>query len=165
MATDAPITTRGELITNEDTRLAAVRALAKLMDTAITLPGTNVKVGLDSLIGLIPGVGDLIGSAIAGYIVLVASHMGVSRIVIARMMLNLGIDAVVGVVPVVGDLLDVAWKANVKNVELLERALADPRAAKRGSLWLMVGVVAVVVLLAAGATALTWFLLSYLSGK
>lgn len=165
MATDAPITARGELITNEDTRLAAVRALAKLMDTAITLPGTNVKIGLDSLIGLIPGIGDLIGSAIGGYIVLVASQMGVSRVVIARMLMNLGIDAVVGVVPVVGDLLDVAWKANVKNVELLERALADPRAAKRGSLWLMVGIVAAVVLLAAGAAALTWFLLAYLSGK
>jgi len=165
MATDAPITTRGELITNEDTRLSAVRALAKLMDTAITLPGTNIKLGLDSLIGLIPGLGDLIGSAIGGYIVLVASHMGVSRIVIARMLLNLGIDAVVGVVPVVGDLLDVAWKANVKNVELLERALADPRAAKRGSLWMIIGIVAAVVLLAVGAAALTWFLLSYLSGK
>jgi hypothetical protein len=165
MATDAPITTRGELITNEDTRLAAVRSLAKLMDTAITLPGTNIKIGLDSLIGLIPGVGDLIGSAIGGYIVLVASQMGVSRVVIARMLLNLGIDAAVGVVPVVGDVLDVAWKANVKNVQLLEKSLADPRAAKRGSLWLILGIVAAVVLLSAGATALTWYLLSHISWK
>lgn len=163
MATDAPIKTPGVLITDEDDRLALVRAVAKWMDSAFEVPGTNIKVGLDAIIGLIPGVGDLVASAIGGYIVLAASQMGVSRVVILRMLANLGIDTVVGAVPLVGDVLDVGWKANVKNVALLEKALADPKAARRGSVWVLAGIVLAVLLLGAASAALTWLLISRLT--
>jgi hypothetical protein len=165
MATDAPITTRGVLVTDEDNRLALIRTLARWMDTAFELPGTKVKFGLDSIIGLIPGLGDLISSAVGGYIIAIASQMGVPRVVILRMLVNLGIDTVVGAVPLVGDLFDVAWKANRMNVALLEKSLADPRAARRGSLWLLAGIVLAVLLLAAGGAALTWYVLSHIAWK
>jgi hypothetical protein len=165
MATDSPITTPGVLVTDDDRTLAAVRAVAKVMDAAIEIPGTRIKLGLDSVIGLIPGVGDLIGSAISGYIVMVASNLGVPRAVIWRMLMNLGVDAVVGIVPFAGDLLDVAWKANVKNVALLEQALADPQAARRSSTWALVGIGAAVLALGAAGAGLTWLILHYALGR
>lgn len=165
MATATPITTRGVLITEQDDRLALVRAVARWMDTAVEIPGTNIKFGLDSVLGLLPGIGDAIASAIGGYIILAASQMGVSRVVILRMLMNLGIDTVVGSVPLVGDVLDVAWKANVKNVALLEEALADPHKSRRSGVWALLGVAAIVVLIGAAGAALTWFLLAHVSWK
>lgn len=165
MATATPITTRGVLITEQDDRLALVRAVARWMDTAVEIPGTNIKFGLDSVLGLLPGIGDAIASAIGGYIILAASRMGVSRVVILRMLMNLGIDTVVGSVPLVGDVLDVAWKANVKNVALLEEALADPHKSRRSGVWALLGVAAIVVLIGAAGAALTWFLLAHVSWK
>lgn len=147
------------LITSPDAadHLAAAKALARVMDTAFHIPGTNVRVGLDSIIGLIPVVGDILGSLIGSYIVLVAAKLGVPRVVLWRMMLNLGVDTVVGIVPVVGDALDVAWKANEKNAALLERALQDPRAVRRESVWVLIGLVAgFVALTAASVTLGVW---------
>jgi hypothetical protein len=145
-------------------RLALARALAKLMDTAFEVPGTRIRFGLDAVLGLIPGVGDAIGSVIGGYIVIVGTQLGVPRVVIWRMMLNLGIDAAIGVVPVVGDLLDIGWKANVKNVALIEQALADPAAAQRRSRWALAGLAALIFLLGAAGAGLTWWLISLLRG-
>ena len=148
----------------EEGKLALVRALARIMDSAVEIPGTRIRVGLDSVLGLFPGVGDLIGSAVGGYIIAVASRLGVPRPVIWRMTWNLAVDAVVGVVPFVGDLLDVAWKANVKNVALMEQALADPSAARRGSVWAIVGIVALVLLLGALGAAAAWGII-YLASR
>jgi hypothetical protein len=142
----------------EGDKLAAVRSLARVMDTAIELPG-GIKVGLDALLGLLPGVGDAISSAVGGYIVMIAAQMGVPKAVIWRMVMNLGVDAVVGVVPFAGDLLDVAWKANSKNVRLLEQSLADPKAARRSSTWMLVWLALAVVLLAVGSAVVTWLII------
>jgi hypothetical protein len=147
----------------EDDKLAAVRAIARVMDTAVELPG-GIKLGLDSVLGLLPGVGDAISSAIGGYIVMVAAKMGVPKAVVWRMVMNLGVDAVVGVVPFAGDLLDVAWKANSKNVRLLEQALADPKAARRSSSWMLVWLALAVVLLAAGSAVVTWLIIRAVAG-
>ncbi|MBY0513807.1 MAG: DUF4112 domain-containing protein, partial [Gemmataceae bacterium] len=139
MSTPTLITARpGEL-----DQLAVAKTLAKWMDTAVTIPGTNIKMGLDTLLGLLPGVGDLISSAIGSYIIVIAGQLGVSRPVIWRMMSNQLIDMVIGAVPLVGDVLDVGWKANTANVRLMERALADPAAARRASAWALAGLVAV----------------------
>ena len=163
MATDAPIRKPGVLITGEDDRLALVRTVAKWMDSAFELPGTKIKVGLDAIIGLIPGIGDLVTSAIGGYIVLAASQMGVSKVVIMRMLANLGIDTVIGAVPLVGDLLDVGWKANLKNAALLEQALKEPQATRRASFWAVAGLGAAFVGIVAGAVALGVLLVKWVT--
>src|SRR5262245_11582735 len=109
-------------------RLARIDALATLLDTAFLIPGTNIRFGLDALIGLIPGVGDAITTLISLYIVREARALGASRLLIARMLWNVAIDGVVGTVPVAGDLFDVAWRANRRNMALLQKHLAnEPR--------------------------------------
>lgn len=149
----------GEYIPHE---LAQVRVLAKVLDSAFVVPGTNFRVGLDPILGLIPGVGDVVGMAIGGYILTTAAKHGVPRAVLARMLLNIGTDAVVGAVPLVGDVLDAAWRANSKNVRLLEQALTEPRTAARSSTWLLVGVVAAVLVIGAGGLALAIWLATLL---
>ena len=89
------------------------------MDTAFILPGTNVRFGLDALIGLVPGIGDAITTAISLYIVHEAHQLGAPSHVILRMLANVALDGFVGAVPVVGDAFDVMWRANRRNVRLL----------------------------------------------
>lgn len=103
--------------------LALVRQMAVLMDGQFVVPGTDVKFGLDALIGLIPGLGDAISAAISGYIILLARRCGVSRWTTGRMIANALVDMGIGTIPVAGDLFDVAWRANLKNVALLEKHL------------------------------------------
>lgn len=142
--------------------VAHVRRIAWLMDSAFVVPGTNYRIGLDPIIGLIPVLGDLIGVAISGYLMWLASRVGVPKAVLLRMMLNVGIDLAVGSVPVVGDTLDAAWKANAKNAALLERALADPKRTARSSVWMLIGLSVLFVALAAGAVLLTVWLFKLL---
>ncbi|PKH42879.1 DUF4112 domain-containing protein [Nocardioides alpinus] len=99
------------------------RQLARVMDDAVTVPGTHIGLGLDALIGLIPGIGDAFGSALSSVIVRDAIRARVPMVVLARMGLNLIIDAVLGLVPGLGDLLDVAHRANRKNLRLLIREI------------------------------------------
>jgi hypothetical protein len=135
--------------------LTVVRAISKVMDTAFTLPGTNFKFGVDAVVGLIPVVGDVVGGVIGTYIIFVAAKMGVPKPVLTRMLMNVGADAVAGAVPVVGDALDAAWRANAMNVRLLEQSLAEPRAARRQSWALMLGLIAAVIGIVAASVALT----------
>lgn len=100
-------------------RLNRLRALSRLLDERFRLPGTRYRVGLDGLIGLIPGVGDTVGSLLSAYILYEAIKLGVPRRVLLRMAANIGLDTIVGLVPVVGDIFDIAWKANKKNMRLL----------------------------------------------
>jgi hypothetical protein len=134
---------------------ANLRSLARLLDTAVGIPGTNIRFGLDSLIGLVPGLGDFAGAAMSGYIVLASARLGAPTPVLVRMVANVAIDAAVGTVPLLGDLFDVGWKANTKNAALLDRHLADPVATKRASFGAVAGIVGLLVLLAVGAVALT----------
>ena len=132
-----------------------VRSLARLLDSAVRVPGTGIRFGLDSVIGLIPGIGDLTGAALSGYIVLAAARSGVPGSVLAKMVLNLGVDTLVGTVPLLGDLFDVAFRANTRNAALLERFLAEPARTKRSSRLAVVAALAAIALLAAGGIALT----------
>ena len=104
--------------------VARIDALATLMDQAFVIPGTNIKMGLDGILGLLPVAGDMVASAISSYIVWEAHQLGAPRWLIARMLLNVAIDTVVGSVPIVGDAFDVMFRANVKNVALLKAHLA-----------------------------------------
>ena len=105
-------------------RLARLDALATLLDTAFILPGTNVRFGFDAIIGLVPGIGDAITTAISLYIVHEARQLGAPLHVIMRMLANVAVDGFVGAVPVLGDAFDVMWRANRRNVRLLREWLA-----------------------------------------
>ena len=104
---------------SREERLARIDALARLLDTAFILPGTNIRFGLDALIGLVPGIGDAITTAMSLYIVNEARALGAPRLLIARMMMNVALDGVVGAIPLVGDVFDVAFRANRRNMALL----------------------------------------------
>ena len=104
-------------------RLAQVRFIARMMDDQFRVPGTNLRFGLDFLLGLFPGLGDAVTSVISLLIVHHAWQSGASRLTLARMLGNVGVDFLVGSVPLFGDLFDVAWKANRKNARLLEAHL------------------------------------------
>lgn len=97
--------------------------LAWAMDSAVRVPGTNIRLGADALLGLVPGVGNLVTTAVSGYLIREAWKLGVPRRTIARMVGNVALDSVVSAVPVVGNVADVFWKANRKNMELLNRHL------------------------------------------
>jgi hypothetical protein len=102
-------------------RLARLDALAKLLDVAFILPGTNIRYGIDGLIGLIPIVGDLITTAISLWLVREARALGAPWHITARMLGNVALDGVVGIIPIAGDAFDVMFRANVRNVRMLKR--------------------------------------------
>lgn len=131
-----------------------VQLLARALDSAIRIPGTRITFGLDSIIGLIPGAGDLASALMSGYIVLASARMGVPPSVVARMILNLGVDTLVGSVPLLGDLFDVGFRANLRNAALLDRHLAEPKAVRRSSRLAVAAAIAGVILLAAGGVAI-----------
>jgi hypothetical protein len=123
--------------------------LTRWLDDLVRIPGTRIGFGLDALVGLIfPGAGDALTGVGSVALLWLALKNGVPRVVVARMVVNLAVDALLGAVPVIGDLFDVAWKANRKNLELLERYRTH--AAERRSLgdYLVVGLGLFVVLLA-----------------
>ncbi|WP_434475127.1 DUF4112 domain-containing protein [Limnospira sp. PMC 289.06] len=105
--------------------LRELRQFSDFLDRAIRIPGTSQGIGLDPLIGLIPGGGDLLGAVLAGYIVFRSFQLGLPKKLLLIMTYNIVIDTVLGTVPIFGDLFDVLWKANVKNVDILESYLMD----------------------------------------
>lgn len=143
-------------------RDAAVRrldTLGYLLDDSIPIPGTGMRVGIDALIGLVPGVGDVVGVLLSSWIVLQGARLGVGATVIARMLLNLVVDGVVGAIPFLGDLFDAGWKANDRNLRLLHRALESPQAVRRASGAVVLGVVLLLVALVVGTIALAWLVI------
>jgi hypothetical protein len=100
-------------------RLARLDMLASLLDTAFVVPGTNIRFGFDALVGLVPGIGDALTTAVSLYIVHEARQLGAPWHVVSRMLANVALDGVVGAVPILGDAFDVMWRANRRNVALL----------------------------------------------
>ncbi|WP_256300237.1 DUF4112 domain-containing protein [Haloarchaeobius salinus] len=100
------------------------KRVAWLLDEAIRIPGTDRRIGLDPILGLLPFIGDFVTAFFSLYIVVEAIVAGVKMRTIVRMLFNIGLDVVLGSVPVVGDIFDATWKANVKNRKLLERSLS-----------------------------------------
>ena len=112
--------------------------LSRVLDTWFRVPGTNIRFGLDGIVGFFPGIGDALGGLASCIIVLAAYFRGVPMITIARMVANLAIEVVVGLVPVLGNLFDIGWRANRRNYHLLERSLAVSRR-NTGRDWLFMG--------------------------
>jgi len=131
------------------------------LDAGIRVPGTNLRFGLDPILGLIPGAGDAAGAVLAGWILVEAIRLGASRATVIRIAGNVALDALLGAVPLIGDIFDFAWKANLRNVALLERHLATPRQAERADrsfvLLVLCGVLAMALgLLVLGIVVTRW---------
>lgn len=135
-------------------RVTRARSLARLLDDLIRIPGTNIGIGLDPIIGLIPGVGDLLGGVMSSYILLVAAQEGAPTSVLVRMLGNIALDSIVGVVPVIGDLFDVGVKSNRRNVDLLDRYLGAPKETKAASRGIVALILLALLLIVAGVVAL-----------
>jgi hypothetical protein len=107
-------------------RLSMLREWSRLLDTAYRVPGTGIRFGWDPILGVIPGLGDLVGPLFSAVVLWTAVQLGIPRIVLVRMLLIAVLDVAVGIIPVVGDTFDVFWKASKRNLELLERHAAGP---------------------------------------
>ena len=103
--------------------LNRIRQLSRLMDTSLRVPGTGFRIGLDPIIGLIPGAGDLISTAFSAYIIFLATRFGIPRQDLTEMIFNVALESVVGTVPLVGDLFDAFYKSNIRNLAILEKHL------------------------------------------
>ena len=129
-------------------RLQALRAMAQLLDSAFVLPGTTFRIGLDPILGLVPGLGDLVSPLFTIAIIWQARDLGVPRVVLLRMVANAAIDTVVGAVPLLGDLFDAGWKANEKNFRLLERHATEEHPPALGDWLVLLALIAVVLAVA-----------------
>lgn len=110
--------------------------ISKLMDAQFSIPGTKFRFGLDGIIGLIPGAGDISTFAVSAYLLTIMARNGASGYVMARMALNVVIDALFGMVPILGDLFDIAFKANMRNLKLMKEHYVEGR--HRGGAWKIV---------------------------
>ena len=138
-----------ELVGNplpDQSRLAQLRRWAVLLDSAFAIPGIPVRFGVDALLGLVPGLGDLTTPAFTVLLLATGVRMRVPVVVLSRMVMNAGFDAVVGLVPVAGDLVDIGWKANLRNLDLLERHAVPGMPASRADVWFVAAGVALIAL-------------------
>jgi hypothetical protein len=119
-----------------------LKQLAWLLDSSIPIPGTRFTVGIEALIGLFPFIGDLVGVLLSSYILGEAARLGAPKSVLLRMSANVALEGVVGIVPLAGDVFDAAFKANQRNVRLLEAWLEEPRRTVRSSRLLGAAIVA-----------------------
>lgn len=148
----------------DDGALRRLRRVARIMDDAVEIPLLGVRIGLDPVLGLLPGAGDVLGAAVGGWIVVKAARLGAAPSVVARMLLNLGVDALVGAAPLLGDLFDVAFKANRRNLGILEEHVLDPTATLRRSRTVVWGAVGGVLTLLGGLVAAVLWGLTALLG-
>jgi hypothetical protein len=115
---------------SEEGRLRRLDKLSRLLDNAFAIPGTRFRIGLDGILGLIPGIGDATGAALSIYLIVQAARLGLPVSTLLRMVGNVALETVVGAVPIVGDIFDIVWKANIRNMALLRghRPLAVAKA-------------------------------------
>ncbi len=113
-------TKRNEPATSSSHRIKRLRSLSRLLDSAIPLPG-GYRIGLDGLIGLIPGIGDIAGGIASSYIIIESARLGASVPTLLRMAFNVLLESIIGLIPIFGDLFDFAWKANERNMILMDK--------------------------------------------
>jgi hypothetical protein len=143
-----PVTRIRQLTPRQVQGLEALRKVAQFLDSAFVVPGTSYRFGLDPILGLVPGLGDLVSPLFTIGILWQARELALPRIVQLRMIFNVAIDSLVGAVPVLGDLFDFAWKANKMNLALLECHAQEERPASAGDWLFVVLMVGLVVLVA-----------------
>ncbi|MGH7512265.1 MAG: DUF4112 domain-containing protein [Gemmatimonadales bacterium] len=153
-----------DVVTLDPRRLSRLRRIGWLLDSSIPIPGTRYTLGIDQIIGLVPGIGDLVGGFLSLYIIVEAARLGVPRGLLARMGWNVAVDTLVGEVPILGDLFDIGFKANIRNLALLDGYLERPVEVRRASQRFVALLVVGLLLLSAGAVAFAVLLVRLLSG-
>ncbi len=139
--------------------------LSHLLDDFIRIPGTSIRFGLDGVVALIPGVGDLLQGTASSIIILAAWARGVPAVILGRMVANVGIEVLVGLVPVFGDMFDIAWKANRRNYALLTGALEEPESQRKRSWLFFAGLcVVLLVLIVLPLVVFSWLTAHFLHG-
>ncbi|MGH7646376.1 MAG: DUF4112 domain-containing protein [Gemmatimonadales bacterium] len=137
--------------------LEPLRAVTRVFDEALRIPGTPLRLGLDALLGLVPGVGDAVSGCVAAYGLWVGARLGAPAPGLLRLLFNVAVDAGVGAIPLAGDLFDIGWKANRRNLDLLERWVAAPAATRAASVTSLAAVgVAVLAMLAGLVWLAAW---------
>ena len=126
-------------------RLKRLKAVTRVLDDAVEVPFLGFRVGLDPLLGLFPGAGDVVGATISGWMVVTAARMGATPATLVRMLANLGLDMLSGAVPLLGDIFDIAFKANRRNLRIVEEQVLDPKGTRVRSRALVVGAFAAVI--------------------
>lgn len=135
--------------------LRHIESLAKLMDSRFRFPGTNIRFGLDALLGLIPGAGDLSTFAVSSYMLYIMAQNGASGFVMARMILNVLMDGIIGSIPIVGDIFDIGFKANMRNLKLMQEHYREGR--HEGSAWkVIIPVLLIMIVLLMALLWLAW---------
>jgi Domain of unknown function (DUF4112) len=141
-------------------RLAFARLVAEFLDQRFTIPGTSIRIGLDPIIGLIPGIGDALANLAGSAILLIGVKCNLPKIVLLRMALNIALNTVIGAIPFVGDLFSIWFRSNVRNAQLLERYASQHRQRAATADWLfVVAVIGGLLLLLIGVlTGLAWLI-------
>ncbi|HLO47040.1 MAG TPA: DUF4112 domain-containing protein [Kamptonema sp.] len=149
--------------------LRRIRQISHLLDNAIGIPGTKYRIGIDPILGLVPGGGDFVAMVFSAYMIVTAAQMGVSQEKLVQMVSNVIVDTFAGTVPVVGDLFDVAWKSNIKNLALLEDHLGSPQIETTVNWWfvaaLLGGLLLVMLLIISLSVAIIGWLIGAVTGS
>lgn len=147
---------------NSQLTLTRLRGLSRVLDNAIAIPGIGYRIGLDPLIGLLPGGGDLMAGLISIYIVVEAARLGVPAATLGRMGLNILTEVVMGSIPMLGDLFDVVWKANARNVGLLEQHIRHPIPSRRTDKLFAIVLISMLLAVVIGAATLSLLFVRWL---
>ncbi len=145
----------------QEQRLEALRQVSRLLDSAFVVPGTTYRIGLDPILGLVPGLGDLVSPLFMIGLLWQSRDLGVPRVVQLRMLVNVAIDSIVGMVPLAGDLFDFAWRSNDRNMALLDQHAYEERPASAGDWLFVILMIALLVVIA----VVPFLLLGWLAGR
>jgi hypothetical protein len=149
------------LTQGQQARLVALRRVAELLDSAFVLPGTTYRIGLDPIVGLVPWIGDLVSPLFTVALLWQARDVRVPKVVLGRMIFNAAVDAIIGAIPFAGDLFDFGWKANQRNMALLERHAYEEHHAGLGDWIFVLAMIGIVIVVAAVPFVLAGWLISW----
>jgi hypothetical protein len=137
--------------------LRQLNNLSYILDNSIPIPGTSYRI-----LGLFPAVGDYLGTGISAYIIIKSAQMGASKATLSRMTLNIILETILGTVPMIGDIFDAGWKANLRNMALLQTHLNSPQTRQKSDWWFLILLLGIILLILVITTAITVYLLSLL---
>jgi hypothetical protein len=160
----SPVTRLRRLTPGQEQRLGLLRHVARLLDSAVPVPGTSFRFGLDPILGLIPGLGDIVSPLFTVAIIWQARDLGIPHVVMIRMIINAAIDTLVGLVPILGDLFDFGWKSNNMNLALLEQHAYEERGPSPGDWSFVMMSSALLLVIAAVPFLLLGWLFNLISG-